>query len=191
MDAPRPAATVVLAREGDRGPEVLVLRRGAGHRFLPGYVVFPGGAVEPGDVTLAERWFGAADEAARACAVRELAEEAGLALTAGGPRAAGDPVAAVHDDPPRADLLVEISHWIAPAEVPVRFDARFFAALAPDGLEPRADGGETERAWWARPSDLLAPGAADLYLPTRSILEALVSCADAGAVLSARVAQVD
>lgn len=36
MEVPRPAATVVVAREGDPGPEVLVLRRGAGHRFLPG-----------------------------------------------------------------------------------------------------------------------------------------------------------
>ena len=77
---PRAAATVILVRGSDAGPEVLVLRRGAAQRFLPGYVAFPGGAVDPGDADLAERWFGTPNEAARACAVRELAEEVGIAI---------------------------------------------------------------------------------------------------------------
>ncbi|MFM7718329.1 MAG: NUDIX hydrolase [Actinomycetota bacterium] len=191
MDAPRPAATVVLAREGARGPEVLVLRRGAGHRFLPGFVVFPGGAVEPDDAALAGRWFGEPAEAARACALRELAEEVGLALTGRGAVGTDDPLGAVDADPPTAGRLVEISHWVAPPDVPVRFDARFFAALAPRTLEPRADGGETEHAWWARPSDLLAGGDGDLYLPTRCVLEALATCDDAAAILAARIEQVE
>ena len=62
---PRAAATVILVRGSDAGPEVLVLRRGAAQRFLPGYVAFPGGAVDPGDADLAERWFGTPNEAAR------------------------------------------------------------------------------------------------------------------------------
>ena len=81
---PRPAATVIAARRGANGVEVLVLKRGSEHRFLPGYLAFPGGAVEPQDGGLASRWFGSSAESGRACAVRELIEEAGLALTAAG-----------------------------------------------------------------------------------------------------------
>ena len=58
-----------------------MLRRGRESRFLPGYVVFPGGAVDAGDPERAARWFGTPNEAARAAAVRELAEEAGLVVT--------------------------------------------------------------------------------------------------------------
>ena len=55
----RHAASVVAVREGaDAEPEVLVLERGAASRFLPGYVVFPGGAVDDDDAALAARWFG-------------------------------------------------------------------------------------------------------------------------------------
>lgn len=46
----RPAATIVVVREGPgAGFEVLVLRRSRRSRFAPGFVVFPGGVVEPHD----------------------------------------------------------------------------------------------------------------------------------------------
>jgi 8-oxo-dGTP pyrophosphatase MutT (NUDIX family) len=80
----RKAASVIAVREGADAPEVLVLERSAASRFLPGYVVFPGGAADDEDAELAVRWFGSPDESARACAVRELAEEAGLLLTRDG-----------------------------------------------------------------------------------------------------------
>src|SRR4026209_2300403 len=87
---PRPAATVIAARDGVDGVEVLVLQRSPSSRFLPGYVVFPGGAVDAGDSELARRWFGDAGEAWRAGAIRELAEETGLALTSSGLRPDAD-----------------------------------------------------------------------------------------------------
>src|ERR671931_2452308 len=83
---PRPAATVIVAREASPSVEVLVLRRSEQSRFAPGYAVFPGGSIEPGDTELAKRWFRDEEEAARACAIRELAEETGLALTSDGLR---------------------------------------------------------------------------------------------------------
>ncbi len=46
---PRPAATLILVREGPKSPEVLLMKRGAGARFMPGTYVFAGGAVDPGD----------------------------------------------------------------------------------------------------------------------------------------------
>ena len=46
---PRPASTLILVREGAKSPEVLLMKRGAGARFMPGAYVFAGGAVDPGD----------------------------------------------------------------------------------------------------------------------------------------------
>src|SRR5437764_939060 len=46
---PRPAATVVVARDGREGVEVVVLRRAEDSPFAGGYVVFPGGVVDAGD----------------------------------------------------------------------------------------------------------------------------------------------
>ncbi|MGQ0669830.1 MAG: NUDIX hydrolase [Actinomycetota bacterium] len=193
---PKPAATVVAARSSPSGLEVLVLQRGPESRFLPGYVVFPGGAVEPEDGSLASRWFGSEGEAARACAIRELAEEAGLVLTAGGlVEAEGDdPLGAVSAASPPVGALREISRWIAPEEVPVRFDATFFAVPARVGLEPRPDGEEVDRAWWARPADVLADFAAEgcrLYWPTFKVLESLSGCASVDDVLALRIPQVE
>ncbi|MFV0307046.1 MAG: NUDIX hydrolase [Desertimonas sp.] len=44
-----PAATVMLARDGDDGVEVFVLRRTARAAFAPDMYVFPGGKVDPAD----------------------------------------------------------------------------------------------------------------------------------------------
>ncbi len=193
---PRDAATTIAARPGPGGPEVVVVERAGASRFLPGYVVFPGGAVEPRDRDLAERWFGTADEALRACAVRELAEEAGLALTAEGLRSAGaaDRLAAVDASPPSVDRLRLISHWVAPATTPIRFNVRFFAVVVPRGVDPLADGHEATRAWWTRPADLLADwdaGRVRLFWPTMKMLEALSGFRSAEEVLAARVPQVE
>jgi 8-oxo-dGTP pyrophosphatase MutT (NUDIX family) len=48
-DATRPAATVIFAREGAAAPEILLMKRSAGARFMPGAYVFAGGAVDPSD----------------------------------------------------------------------------------------------------------------------------------------------
>ena len=45
----RPAATVMLVRDGTGGPEVMMVRRHPGNVFVGGAYVFPGGAVDPGD----------------------------------------------------------------------------------------------------------------------------------------------
>lgn len=45
----RPAATLVLARDGEHGVEVLLLQRTTDAVFMPGFYVFPGGAVDQGD----------------------------------------------------------------------------------------------------------------------------------------------
>lgn len=176
----RKAASVIAARGSDDGFEMLVLERGASSRFLPGYVAFPGGSVDGDDGALAERWFGDVGEAARACAVRELVEEVALSLTAAGleenPSRSFDRVDA---DPPPPAALAEVAHWIAPPEVPVRFDARFFAVEAPPALAVRPDGVETANAWWISPRALLGEWEAErrrLYWPTWFTVNAIAAC---------------
>src|SRR3970282_1287741 len=81
--AARPAATVMLIRDADGGLEVLMVRRRA-RGFFGGLTVFPGGAVDPGDsseLTASGVVGRPRDAAYRAAALRELAEETGLALT--------------------------------------------------------------------------------------------------------------
>jgi 8-oxo-dGTP pyrophosphatase MutT (NUDIX family) len=150
---PRPAASVVLLRRGgkhsDRALEVLLLKRTESARFMPGVWVFPGGAVDECD---------GADEARfKACAVRELEEEAGIAL-------------------PEDEELVLFSRWITPEVVSRRFDAWFFLALAPAHSPPRPDGVETTDAGWFEPANALrahAAGELVLAFPTVKQLESL------------------
>lgn len=151
---PRPAASVVLLRRGgkhrDRALEVLLLKRAETAKFMPGVWVFPGGAVDPED--------GESDAGYRACAVRELEEEAGIALAA-------------------EEELVLFSRWITPEVVSRRFDAWFFLALAPAHTPPKPDGVETVDAGWFEPAKALeAQGAGELALafPTVKQLESLL-----------------
>jgi 8-oxo-dGTP pyrophosphatase MutT (NUDIX family) len=151
---PRPAASVVLLRRGgkhgERALEVLLLKRAEKARFMPGVWVFPGGSVDEGD---------GVDEARfKACAVRELEEEAGIALGA-------------------EEELVPFSRWITPEVVSRRFDAWFFLALAPAHSPPEPDGVETVDAAWFEPSAALearAAGNLALAFPTVKQLEALL-----------------
>ena len=189
-DEIRKAATVIVVRSGPRGPEILVQIRTSRHRFLPGYVVFPGGALDPEDVDLADRLFEDPGEAARAGAIRELHEEVGLAVTAEGVRAA--PLEAALAQPPPLAALAEVSHWIAPEDVPVRFDTRFYAVACERDVVPEPDGFEAERVWWGRPWDLLEAsrsGGISLYWPTMKVIEGLVDAPTVDAVLAVRIPQ--
>ncbi len=92
---PVPAATIMLLRQAESSPEVLMLERHAKSEFLPDLYVFPGGRVHAGDHELADRVGGltAAQAALRVpsvapdtalsffvAAIRETFEEAGVLL---------------------------------------------------------------------------------------------------------------
>src|SRR5919198_4674247 len=123
--APRRAATVILLRGGTERLEVLLVRRTPRARFMAGAWVFPGGALDPAD--------GEDDGAHRRAAVREVAEEAGIALA--------DPGA-----------LVPFARWITPERVKIRFDTWFYLAQAPTRQRAHADGEETVDARWLTPA---------------------------------------
>ena len=191
VDEIRTAASVIAGRAAPTGLQLLVIERSRSSRFLPGYVAFPGGATAPGDVALATEWFGTADEASRACAIRELAEETGLALSGDGlgPVGGWDPLSPVNMAPPAPDQLPEIAHWIAPEEVPVRFDARYYATGSIDGLEPTPDGTEASAAWWADAQELLddhAAGRRKLYWPTFFTMQRLAALRSVADLLALR-----
>jgi 8-oxo-dGTP pyrophosphatase MutT (NUDIX family) len=162
---PRPAASVVLLRRGgkhkDRALEVLLLKRTEAARFMPCVWVFPGGGVDAAD--------GEGEAGYRACAVRELAEEASIELAAD-------------------EELVLFSRWITPEVVSRRFDAWFFLALAPAHTPPEPDGVETVEAAWFEPRAALdAQRAGELVLafPTIAQLGLLAEFATAAEVLDA------
>jgi len=185
----REAASAICVRDGLSGePEVLVVQRSPASRFLPGYVAFPGGAVEPGDDALAERWFGSVEEGHRAAALRELIEEVGLAVTSGGV-ITGQGMAAIDEFPPGQESIPEVCHWVAPPEVPVRFDARYFAVSVDPWVEAVVDGREVATAWWTSPRALLSgwtEGAHKLYWPTWFTVSELAACASRQEVLGLR-----
>ena len=174
----RPAATVVLVRRGGRHSErvleVLLVQRNPGARFMPSVWVFPGGAVEADElilgVTGGETDVDADELAHRAAAIRELNEEAGIDL--------GD----------EAELWAW-SRWITPEAVPIRFDTRFYVALAPPHCKPEVDGNEIVDSTWIGPADALAKHEAnemELVFPTIKHLEALLPYAGADELLEDR-----
>jgi 8-oxo-dGTP pyrophosphatase MutT (NUDIX family) len=80
---PRPAATIVLLREGDAGLQVLLLERQKSSGFVPGAWVFPGGRVDShdADASLVERLGGITGaQASRRLGLAEQADPPALAF---------------------------------------------------------------------------------------------------------------
>ena len=148
--APRHAATVILLRPGQTGPEVFMLRRSAKSPFMPSTLVFPGGRLDDddGDPEQTATW----EKAAK----RECREESGIDL---GLRA-----------------LEWFDTWLTPsAESRRRYLARFFlVTLEPgEGDEAEADGHETHAGRWATVDEHLTAwreGEVDLPPPTVCVL---------------------
>jgi 8-oxo-dGTP pyrophosphatase MutT (NUDIX family) len=146
---PRQSACAIVVRDGDEGLELLLVRRNPAQRFMGGYWVFPGGAVDAAE--------GEGDAAHRAAAVRELQEEAGVTGI----------------DPGE---LVKYSRWITPELIKIRFDTHFFLARAPAGATGTPDGVECVDLRWSAPRAALeahARGELALVFPTFRHLEEL------------------
>jgi hypothetical protein len=158
-------------RHGDRGVEVLMLKRGADAKFMPGVWVFAGGVVDPedrADATDPPAGIDADEWAHRICGARELAEEGGIELEASG--------------------LHAWSRWVTPEPVPKRFDTRFYIALAPPHARPEPDHVEMDEARWIAPAEALrASGENELEIsfPTIRHLEELVEFDAADDVIAA------
>lgn len=164
----RPASTVVVLRDGPRGPEVFLVQRSAGSGFMPLAHVFPGGRVDPDDALVPveggeqdrDRLNSEDATAYVIAAVRETYEEAGVLLA----RGEGDEATRLalqqreltfltaaerHGWVVEGDALVYWSWWITPEVEPKRYDTRFFVAHVDREVCASHDDYETvDSAWW-------------------------------------------
>ena len=145
------AATVILAREAETGPEVLMIERPDRGSFARAWV-FPGGRLEEADRDGSET----EHAAARRAGVRETEEETGLLVL--------------------AEEMVTVSRWTPPPDSPHRrIRTWFFAAPAPSGdvlLSPE----EAVSHRWVQPGAALemhARGELMLLPPTWVTLHSL------------------
>ena len=189
---PRPSATVLLLR-GSEPWELLLMRRPGGADFAPGAYVFPGGTVHADDH--------ASKDEIRAAAVRELFEEVGILLARHGKRFAregdtekvrlliekGKTFAGALDElglEPAFDRLVLFAHWVTPALLRRRYDARFFLAKLPPHQVIRPQAGEVTDWLWIEPKKALASDELTLVYATRAVLESVASDKDSAKLMS-------
>ena len=103
-----------------------------------------------------------------AAAVRETLEETGIAVD------------------PRT--LIPLTRWVTPPGLPSRYDARFFGAVVPAGVDVVAASEEVADWRWLSPSDALeaiATGDLDMWQPTVVTLQQLVGLEDEDGIRTA------
>jgi 8-oxo-dGTP pyrophosphatase MutT (NUDIX family) len=190
---PRDAATLILLDRDGGEIKVLMGRRHAGHAFMPGKVVFPGGRTDPADGSIAVaaglhpaqqarltagpgRITSARAKAIALSAIRETYEEAGLLIGRKGafatPRRDWQGFAE-HGVQPSLDRLRFVARAITPPNRVRRFDTRFFSAWRDDVAVELPDGGpsnELEELVWL---PLGKAREADIPDITRMILDEL------------------
>ena len=200
MAEPLPSSTVVLVRDSDRGPEMLLVRRRAGDAFGESYT-FPGGVLDDDEHEARDRCTGLSGDAADAllgvesgaldfysAVVRELFEETGILLGASGP-VGQDLRDRLHsgeiswcrllrqlDHSVPCDRLEYFAHWITPSALPKRWSTRFFLAAMPDGQAVRPDGNEITDHCWATATEAIdsaSAGGRKIPFPTRRTIEDL------------------
>lgn len=195
---PRPSATVCCFRGDAASSEVLMVQRSSTARFMASAWVFPGGVVdeidsEPSSLQLVTGVADAADRPWVLAAARELVEEVGIWLTA-------DPFSdatRLLDEQVYAEArtrglrfdgsaLTYFANWVTPTLVPVRFDARFYAAVVPADTVPYPDASEISDARWIAAADALdRGGTGDMLIPfpTMKTLEQLDRFTSAGELI--------
>ena len=186
---PRPAATVVLLRDGRNGLEAYLQRRPRSMGFAGGLWVFPGGRVDD-----------ARGHLVAAC--RETLEEAGLLLAEPQPDP-GELAAARRDllagSRGFAELLAALgvrldtgrlrywAWWMTPEAEPRRYDTRFFLAGLPADAAVAAHLAEAERERWLPPAAAAADWELPMLPPTRITLRELAGFDSAAAALAAGI----
>ncbi len=203
---PRPAATVLLLRDGTNGLEVLMTRRSPKASFAPGAFVFPGGAIDAADAAahLHARRRDTQDDVRLTqaiAAIRESFEELGvlLARRPDGRHVGARDVGELDRNAPffdqcrarnltlAADEVFLLTHWTTDRDLPRRFDVSFLVARMPEGQHPEADGQEQFEPVWVRPPEALErhrAGQFYMIFPTIRTLERLATYAGVDDVLA-------
>jgi 8-oxo-dGTP pyrophosphatase MutT (NUDIX family) len=206
----RPAATVLLVRDGASGLEVFMVVRHHKIDFASGALVFPGGSVDAGDYAIAAdptlcgptTGLDERNRASRVAAVRETFEECGMLLARPrgseegldariGARSRGSPFGEfiVAENLELAlDALTPFAHWITPPILPKRFDTHFYIVAAPSDQIAIHDGLESVDSVWINPARALAEADAGKYtlvFATRLNLQMLAQSPDAASAMAA------
>ncbi|GAA0496634.1 NUDIX hydrolase [Salinibacillus aidingensis] len=194
---PRPASTVILMNKG----KVYLTKRPETMKFLGGYYVFPGGAVEREDEPKEHESFPefqhhSFSSAHYIAAARELFEEVGVLLAKS---ENNDLTFKQHSKDDYRKLLVNnrisllemlkkenfkydssalryFGRRITPPTSPIRFDTRFFIADLPNHQTPSPDWKEIDHAFWTTPEEALEDfekGNLKLVPPTITSLRTL------------------
>ena len=165
---PRHAASLIVLRQPQSGPQMLMGMRGSRHKFMPNRLVFPGGAVDPDDLYTevatklrpdTRRHLEKSADTALAhglgvAASRELEEETNLSFGA----------------PAALDGLHFLCRLVTPPDNAFRFNARFLVIDADLVTGNLAGSGELEEL---RFFDMEEALALDLAVPTRQVLQRL------------------
>jgi recombination protein RecT len=203
----RPAATVLLLRDGPQGIEVLMTRRAMTASFAPGAYVFPGGGIDAADAqahSMAQRRPKQSDLhlTQAIAAIRESFEELGILFARHSDGRWADNTDIAHIDRKQAfaaqcqargltlaaDQVFVLAHWITDRDLPRRFDVPFLVARMPEGQTPVADESEQFEPVWVRPVDALTrheAGQFFIIFPTIRTLERLKPFAMVDEVLQA------
>lgn len=197
---PRPASTIALMDQANR---VYLTKRPKTMKFMGGFYVFPGGAVENSDLPSgnhlikSENCDYSFDIRHYVAAARELFEEVGVLLCE---TKDGSPVHITEERKreyrhqliegsitleqilEREGILLDLEdityfgHLITPEIVPIRFDTRFFLARIPMGQFPEPDHNEIADAYWISPDEALEnyeAGKIPLAPPTAYALQTI------------------
>jgi 8-oxo-dGTP pyrophosphatase MutT (NUDIX family) len=182
----RPAATVVLLRDGADGLEVWLQQRATTLAFAAGMHAFPGGRVDDDedfsavahDVSAEAAVWGDDDDAVvrahLAAATRETWEESGVQL---------DPAS-----------LTPWARWVTPPGDTRRFDARFYLAACPPGQKPEPLTGEVAAGSWfvvQAAVDAFAVGTLPMWPPTISTLTSLTAFDTVAAAVAAAPTHIE
>ena len=169
---PKDAAAVILLKDKS-SPKVFWVQRNPKLAFMGGYHTFPGGQVDKSDAEVAVTGCEPGEESAmRACAARELFEEAGVLLASGAERVNQQDIEQMRESLENgsrsfAELLagrdlqldggamIPVGRWVTPPFSPRRFDTWFFLAWLPDGQEAGVKPGELDHGEWVRPQEAL------------------------------------
>lgn len=203
----RPAATVLLLRDGPQGIEVLMTRRAMTASFAPGAYVFPGGGIDAADAqahSMAQRRPKQSDLhlTQAIAAIRESFEELGILFARHSDGRWADNTDIAHIDRKQAfaaqcqargltlaaDQVFVLAHWITDRDLPRRFDVPFLVARMPEGQTPVADESEQFEPVWVRPVDALTrheAGQFFIIFPTIRTLDRLKAFATVDEVLQA------
>lgn len=163
-------------------------------------LVFPGGAIDPGDDDPGWRDLAVgfdevpADERPlRIGAIREVWEETAI-LLADGEAPAREPGIAFREAVAsaaariRLDALTHFGHWITPTIESRRFDTHFFLAPVPRDAVAVPDGAETLSADWMSPTravELALSGERPIIFPTMVNLARLAESSNSAEAIAA------